>query len=205
MADETTWIQAGAAATLIWYDAVTEAGPGRVYQVAGPVLEVTPDSPYFILAPQERGEFASRLYASKVSLAELSDFLTSCRVAEGRLDTECEFVVARRETSLLPLLDHWARRPSGEPLSFRPDINAFLLLDEVALFVTPESHTAVQEEPERFAIAWVCEECGEAEDQSVFLWTLHDTRAIQVRLAIQNTAGVWTCRLHPFQIRKEMQ
>ena len=203
MADETTWIQAGAAATLIWYDAVTEAGQGRVYQVAGPVLEVTPESPYFILAPQERGEFASRLYASKVSLTELSDFLTSCRVAEGNLDTEYEFVVARREALLLPLLDHWAREPSGEPLSFRPDINAFLF-DEVALFVTPESHTAVQQEPERFAAAWVCEECGEAADQSVFLWTVHDTRAIQVRLAIQNTAGVWTCWLHPFQIRKEM-
>lgn len=204
MADETTWIQAGAAATLIWYDAVTEAGPGRVYQVAGPVLEVTPDSPYFILAPQERGDFARRVYESKVSLPELSDFLTSCRVAEGSLDTDCEFVVAHREASLLPLLDHWAREPSGEPLSFRPDINAFLF-DAGALFVTPQSHTAAQQEPERFAAAWVCEECGEAADQSVFLWTVHDTRAIQVRLAIQNTAGVWTCWLHPFQIRKEMQ
>ena len=202
MANASDWIQPGVGTTMIWYDGVGEAAQGRVYQVAGPALEGPPDSFYFLLAPVELGDFASRLYASEVSLAELRGFLAGCRVAEGGLDPECEFVVARREASLLPLLDAWAREPSGEPRPFLADIHAFLL-DEVPLFVTPESHAAVQREPERFAAAWVCEECGQADDQAVFLWTAHAPRAIQVRLAIQNTAGVWTCWLHPFQIQKE--
>lgn len=187
---------------MIWYDGVGDASGGRVYQVAGPVLEAPPDSPYFILAPEERSDFASRLYAAEVSVAGLSEFVASCRVLEGGLDDDCEFVVGRRETPLLPLLEAWARQPSGEPLAFRADINAFLRGD-VAFFVTPESHVAVQREPERFAAAWVCEECGEAADQAVFLWTVREARAIQVRLAIQNSGGVWTCWLHPFRIRKE--
>ncbi len=202
MAENTGWIQPGAAATLIWYDGVAETPSGRVYQVAGPVLEAPLDSPYFLLAHVDRGDFASRLYESKVSLAELRDFLAGCRVAEGGLSPEREFVAARNEAALLPLLDTWVHQPAGEPLIFLADINAFLLND-VALFVTSESHAAVQREPERFAAAWVCEECGQADDQAVFLWTVHARRAIQVRLAIQATAGVWTCWLHPFRIQKE--
>lgn len=204
MARASEWIQPGAAATMIWYDAVAEARQGRVYQVAGPALEMPPDSPYFLLGPEERGDFAARLYTSEVSPTELRNFLAECRVAEGGLDPECEFVVARREALLLPLLDDWAGEPPGEPLPFLSDINAFLL-DEVPLFVTPESHAAVQREPERFGATWVCEECGQTEDQAVFLWTAHAPEAIQVRLVIQNTAGVWTCWLHPFQIQKEPQ
>ncbi len=204
MAGTSDWIQPGVAATMIWYDAVAQTPQGQIYQVAGPALEAPPESPYFLLAPVERGDFATRLYASEVSLLELREFLAGCRVAEGGLDTECEVVVARREASLLPLLEDWAREPSGEPQPFRADINAFLV-DEVALCVTPEAHAAVQREPARFATSWVCEESGAAEDQAVFLWTAHAPRGIQVWLAIQNTGGVWTCWLHPFQIQKEPQ
>ncbi len=202
MADTADWVRPSAAATMIWYDAVSETPRGRVYQVAGPVLETPPESPHFLLAHVDRGNFAARLYGSAVSLAELRDFLAGCWVAEGSLDTECEFVVARHEALLLSLLDDWARGLSGEPLRFRADLNA-VLFDDVTLFVTPEAHAAVQREPERFAASWICEECGEAEDQAVFLWTAHGPHAIQVRLAIRNTGGVWTCWLHPFQIQKE--
>ncbi len=202
MVDSSNWIQPGAAATLIWYDGVRQASQGRAYQVAGPALEHEPESSYFLLAPVEQDRFASRLYASEVSLGDLHDFLGACRVAEGGMDTGCEFVVARRETSVLPLLDAWASGSSGEVVPFLGDVNAFLL-DRVALFATPEAHAAIQRMAERFGVAWVCEECGQADDQAVFLWTAHASEAIQVRLAIQNAAGVWTCWLHPFRIPRE--
>ena len=137
-----------------------------------------------------------------MSPAELRDFLAGCRVAEGGLDGDLEFVAARREAPLLPLLDEWAREPVGDPLPFLADINAFLL-DGVPFFVEPMSYALLQQEPERFGAVWVCEECGEAEDQAVFLWTVHAPRTIRVRLAIRNTGGVWNCWLHPFEIQKE--
>jgi hypothetical protein len=62
---------------------------------------------------------------------------------------------------------------------------------------------AAQQEPEQFATAWVCDECGEAEDAGIFFWTVHRGPVVRVCLLIHNDAGVWTCRLHPFEFAKE--
>ena len=49
----------------------------------------------------------------------------------------------------------------------------------------------------------MCDECGEAEDAAAFLWTAHAGPAVRVCFLIQNDAGVWSCRLHPFDFLKE--
>ena len=71
------------------------------------------------------------------------------------------------------------------------------------LYVTAEAHAAARREPEQFATAWVCDECGEAEDAGIFLWTAHRRQAVRVCFLIHNDAGIWTCRLHPFEFSKE--
>jgi hypothetical protein len=71
------------------------------------------------------------------------------------------------------------------------------------LFVTPEAYAAARQEPEQFGTAWVCDECGEAEDAAAFLWTAHAGPSVRVCFLIQNDAGVWSCRLHPFEFLKE--
>jgi hypothetical protein len=48
------WIEPGQTATLIWYDGIQDRGDGgRTYQVADPVLDIGPASPYFLLVPLE--------------------------------------------------------------------------------------------------------------------------------------------------------
>ncbi len=204
MAECPAWIQPGLTATLIWYDGVGEArGGDRLYQVAGPVLEPVPASPYFLLAPLERSAFAGRLYRAEVSLADLRAFLGDLDVAEGHLSDELEFVATRRRAPLLPVLDAWGETAPAEVLPYLSDLNAFLPSDSGPLFVTPEAHAGLQREPERFGTAWICDGCGEAEDASVFLWTTHRDGFVHVRLAIENQGGVWTCRLHPFKFPRE--
>ncbi len=204
MVESPAWIQPGLTATLIWYDGMGEMpGDYRLYQVSGPALGQSPASPYFLLAPLERSEFASRLYRSEVSLADLRGFLEGCDVAEGQLSEEMDFVAARRRTPLLPVLDAWGESAPGELLPYLGDIHAFLPADSQPLFVTADMYASLQREPDRFGTTWVCEECGEAEDAAVFLWTTHRGDVVQVRLAIENQGGVWTCRLHPFKFRKE--
>lgn len=205
MTDSVSWIQPGLRATLIWYDGLAET-PDRqyVFQVAGPVLEAPPESPYFVLAPLGQSDFAGRLYRAEVSRGDLRKFLEGCDLAEGRMSDDLEFVAVRRRTPLLPVLDAWGERPPGEILSYLSDIGAFLPADSRPLFVTSDAYRNLQREPERFATTWICEECGEAEDAAVFLWTTHHDNAVQVRLSIENQVGVWTCRLYPFQIRKEV-
>ena len=150
-----TWIEPGASATFIWHGAAApRPGGGRLYVVSGPILEQPPASPYFILAAEEEGDFATRLYRGQVAL---------------------------------PYLD---------------DINAFMPA-AAPLYVTAEAHAAAQREPEQFGTAWVCDECGEAEDAGVFLWTAHRGPRVRVCFLIHNDAGVWTCRLHPFEFAKE--
>ena len=204
MADFPIWIRPGVITTLLWYDGLRERpDDGRLYQVAGPALEQPPASPYFLLAPLERSDFAGRLYRSEVSLEDLRGFLGTCDVVEGRLTEELDFVAARRRAPVLPVLDAWGEMAPGELVPYRRDIDALLPPDANPLFVTEDAYRSVQREPDRFGAAWVCEECGEAEDAAVFLWTTHRDDVIQVRLTIENQGGVWTCRLLPFTFRKE--
>jgi hypothetical protein len=69
--------------------------------------------------------------------------------------------------------------------------------------VTPEAYAAACGAPELFSLAWVCDECGLAEDAAAFLWTAHAGETVRVCFLIQNDGGVWSCRLHPFEFSKE--
>jgi hypothetical protein len=198
-----TWIEPGASATLIWHGAAASRPAGdRLYAVAGPALEQPPAPPYFILAPVEDGAFAGRLYRGQVALHDLRAFLSGCRIARGALVDEMQYVETSDETPLLPLLDGWREEAGAPALPYLDDINAFMPA-AAPLFVTADAHAAAQREPEQFATAWVCEECGDAEDAGVFFWTAHRGGAVRVCFLIHNDAGVWTCRLHPFEFAKE--
>jgi len=197
------WIEPGATAALIWYDAGT-AGPDglRLYQIAGPLLERPPESPYVILAPAAASAFSGRLYRGEVSLAELRRFLSGCALAHGRVDASLETLVAGAEAPLLPLLDAW-RTVSDRPLlPYCADISAFLPRD-LPVHVSLEAHAAAREQPETFERAWVCAECGDAEDMSVFLWTAHRGPRVRVCFLIENEGGCWTCHIHPFEFDRE--
>jgi len=196
-------IESGATATLIWHGAgASRPGGGRLYVVAGPILEQPPASPYFILAAEEDGDFATRLYRGQVALPELRAFLTGCRVTRGALVDDQQYVATDEELPVLAVLDEWRDRPGPPALPYLDDINAFMPA-AAPLYVTAEAHAAAQREPEQFGTAWVCDECGEAEDAGVFFWTAHRGPLVRVCLLIHNDAGVWTCRLHPFEFARE--
>jgi hypothetical protein len=103
---------------------------------------------------------------------------------------------------VLAVLDGWRDAPDRPALPYLADINAFMPAS-APLYVTAEAHAAAQREPEQFSTAWVCDECGEAEDAGVFFWTAHRGSRVRVCFLIHNDAGVWTCRLHPFEFAKE--
>jgi len=197
-----TWIEPGASATLIWHGAAA-SGPGasRLYSLSGPAFEQPPASPYFLLAPVEAGTFAARLYRGQATLVDLRAFLLDCRIAHGALVDEMQYVMAVEEAPVLPVLDDW-REEAVPSLPYLADINAFMPAS-APLYVTAEAHAAARREPEQFATAWVCDECGEAEDAGIFLWTAHRRQAVRVCFLIHNDAGIWTCRLHPFEFSKE--
>ena len=72
MAELPSWIAPGDAATLVWYSGRGESADGMpLYQVAGPALDMPPASPYFLLAPVDRDDFAGLLYRGQAGLAEL--------------------------------------------------------------------------------------------------------------------------------------
>ena len=203
MTELPSWIAPGDAATLVWYSGRGESPEGMpLYQVAGPALDIPPASPYFLLAPVEREDFAALLYRGQAGLAELRAFLADCVLARGEMSPLFDMITVGVETPALPVLDAW-RASAGRPLlPYLDDIGAFLP-GERPLFVTPEAHAAARQEPELFATAWVCDECGEAEDAAAFLWTAHAGSSVRVCFLIQNDAGVWSCRLHPFEFLKE--
>jgi hypothetical protein len=203
MADLPTWIAPGDAATLVWHSGRGEgAEGGAVYLVAGPALDAPPASPYFLLAPAERDDFADRLYRGAVDLAGLRSFLEGCVLARGEMSPALDRIAVAAETSALRLLDAWRASDAPSLLPYLGDIGAFLP-GERPLFVTPEAYAAACELPERFALAWVCDECGLAEDAAAFLWTAHAGDTVRVCFLIQNDGGVWSCRLHPFEFLKE--
>ena len=95
-----TWIEPGASATLIWHGAVaSQPGGGRLYVVSGPILEQPPASPYFILAAEEDGDFAARLYRDQVTLPDLRAFLARCRVTRGALVDDQQYVATAEEAA----------------------------------------------------------------------------------------------------------
>ena len=203
MVETPEWIQPGASATLIWHNGAGQRPDGgRIYAIAGPAFELSPPSPYFLLAPAERGDFAGRLYRGQADLEDLRKFLGDCVLAEGELTDEMQFVAVRAETPALPVLEAW-RTVSGRPvLPYFADIGGFLPEDQ-PLYVNDDAHAAAARAPEHFATAWVCDECGEAEDAGVFLWTVRRGNRVRVCFLIQNDAGIWTCRLHPFEFAVE--
>lgn len=203
MADLPTWIAPGALVTLVWHTGRGEGAEGAgVYLVAGPALDAPPASPYFLLAPADRDDFAERLYRGEVDLAGLRSFLADCVLARGEMSPTLDRVAVGAEAPVLGLLDAWRAVAAAPLLPYLDDINAFLP-GERPLFVTPEAYAAACEAPERFAMAWVCDECGLAEDAAAFLWTAHAGGTVRVCFLLQNDGGVWSCRLHPFEFAKE--
>ncbi len=203
MTDLPDWIEPGHTATLIWYDAVRDRPDGvRMYQVAGPVLEPGIASPYFLLAPLERSEFAGRLYRGEVTLPELRDFLEHCILAEGWMSDALDSVFTRAEARPLPLLDAWRALPDRPLVPYRADLDGFFR-DDLPVYVSPEAYAAARGAHESFRTASVCAGCGEAEDAGVFFWTLSRDRRVRVCFLIQNEGGRWTCHLHPFEFEKE--
>ena len=81
MAELPSWIAPGDAATLVWYSGRGESADGMpLYQVAGPALDIPPASPYFLLAPVEREDFAgaSSTAARSVSPSSAGSSRTVC-------------------------------------------------------------------------------------------------------------------------------
>jgi hypothetical protein len=203
MADLPEWVEPGATATLIWHDGVVP-GPGGLarYQVAGPLLEKPPGSPYLLLAPAAEGAFSDRLYSGRATLDDLRRFLSRCALAHGRVDPSLETAVTGAETPVLPLLDAWRALGQRPVLPYFADISAFLPRD-LPVHVAAEAHAAAIERAETFERAWVCAECGDPEDMSVFLWTAHAGSRVRVCFLIENEGGRWTCHLHPFEFERE--
>jgi hypothetical protein len=202
MAAKPEWIQPGVRATLIWTDGEREfPGDPRLYEVAGPVLGEPPPTPFFVTAPLSEEKFAAQLYAAEIGIEALRDFLDRCRLVKGRLSEEYDLLIVMEETPLLPVLEEWGGEDGGERLGYEEEIEAFLSGDLV-FHANPEAHRALQQSSEAFVRTWVCAGCGEAEDASNFLWTVHCGASIQARLAIQNMGGTWTFWLYPFQIEK---
>ncbi|HWM77007.1 MAG TPA: hypothetical protein VNS56_05455 [Methylomirabilota bacterium] len=203
MAELPKWIAPGDAATLLWYSGKGESPDGvPVYEVSGPAMETPPASPYFLLAPADRGDFAGELYRGRINVPELRAFLSTCVLARGELNPSLEWVAAPLSSPVLTVIDGWRALGERPVLAYLSDIGAFLPGDR-PLFVTPEAHAAAQETAEQFATAWVCDECGEAEDAGVFLWTVRGEGTVRVCFLIHNDAGIWTCRLHPFEFDRE--
>ena len=203
MTELPRWITPGDAATLLWYSGKGESLDGvPVYEVAGPAMEMPPASPYFLLAPADRDDFAGELYRGRIGVPELRDFLSACVLARGQLNPSLEWVTAPLSSPALTVIDGWRALGERPVLSYLSDIGAFLPGDR-PLFVTPEAHAVAQETAEQFATAWVCDECGEAEDAGVFLWTVRGAGTVRVCFLIHNDAGIWTCRLHPFEFNRE--
>ena len=181
MAELPKWIAPGDAATLLWYSGKGESPDGvPVYEVAGPAMEMPPASPYFLLAPADRDDFAAELYRGRIGVPELRDFLSTCVLARGQLNPSLEWVTAPLSSPALTVIDGWRALGERPVLSYLSDIGAFLPGDR-PLFVTPEAHAVAQETAEQFATAWVCDECGEA-------WNDADDLAAQIRAKNEEAA-----------------
>ena len=63
----------------------------------------------------------------------------------------------------------------------------------------PAAHAQALRDAECFRTAWVCDECGDAADAGVFLWTAHRADGVRICLLIHNDGGIWQVSLHPFE------
>jgi hypothetical protein len=151
-----------------------------------------------LVSPVDRDAFAGRLYEGQASLADLEAFLGDSTLVRGRLADGGEWLVADAEAPPLSVLDACDQVPEPPLVTYERDIGAFLPGSRL-LRVSPEAYAEAGAAPERFATAWVCEECGEAQDAGVFLWTRRRGGRVRVRLLIDNEGGVWTCHFHPFE------
>ncbi len=117
------------------------------------------------------------------------------------MEDSLETVVARQEAPALDVIDAWRDGPARPLLPYLRDINAFLPRD-LPVYVSEDAHAAVRGVEETFARAWVCAECGDPEDASVHLWTVHRGPNVRVVLLIENEGGRWACHLHPFEFSR---
>jgi hypothetical protein len=203
MSDLPAWIQPGERATLIWHEGRYGRPDGvSVYEVSGPALDRPPAAACYLMAPAERGDFAGRLYRGEVTVADLREFLQACSLAEGAMGETCERVLSRAAAPALPLLDAWLERTEPPLLPYLADISAFFLRDR-PLYMSSDAVAAARGAAETFTTAWVCQECGDADDLGVFVWTRHRGPRVRVCLLIENDAGVWTCHLHPFEFERQ--
>jgi hypothetical protein len=202
MASAPDWFHPGDRATLVWHGPRAERPGGvRMYQVAGPELAGPAPPTRFLLAPTEREEFAQRLYGGLVGLNGLRAFLTDCRLARGELIEEGAYLSITDEVPVLPLVEAWKGDVGRPVVPYLADIAAFMP-DEEPLYVNPAAHDQALRDAECFRTAWVCDECGDAADAGVFLWTAHRADGVRVCLLIHNDAGLWQVSLHPFEFPK---
>jgi hypothetical protein len=203
MTDEPDWFRPGDRATVVWHGPRAERpGSTPLYQVAGPELAGPMPPTRFLLAPAERDEFAARLYGGLVGLNGLRGFLADCRLAHGELIEEGAYVAVEDETPVLPLVEAWKADDAAPRVPYLSDIAAFMPEDR-PLYVSPTAHAQALRDAESFRTAWVCDECGDAADAGVFLWTAHRGDGVRVCLLIENDAGVWQVRLHPFEFPRD--
>jgi len=192
----------GVKAILLWSGGRIEppahAGLASVYELGGPVFETDPESGHYILAPMDAGDVATALYEGRVSAERFRRFLSRCHLATGRLSQDLGHLLVREEVPLLPLLDRLGSEPAP-PLPYDAQIECFLV-DDATLPVRPDIYQAMLREEEFFGTASVCEECGQAEDVGVFLWTRKDNGAVRVNFVIQNQGGIWRCWIAPFAV-----
>jgi hypothetical protein len=199
------WVAPGAVATVLWHEGAVDRDDGtRLYQVAGPVVDGPLATPWFVMCPVAQAGFADLLYRGQVGLADLRAFLGAARLARGRLDAGSEWLAAPQDGPFLPLLDAWDTADDRPLVPYEPEIGAFLP-GERLVRVAAEAHAEAARSAERFATAWVCEECGQADDAAVFWWTRRRGARVRVRLLIENQAGLWTCHLHPFEFPREAE
>jgi hypothetical protein len=203
MTDAPDWFRPGDRATVVWHGARAERpGLTPLYQVAGPELAGPLPPTRFLLAPSERDEFAGRLYGGLVGLKGLRGFLAECRLAHGELIEEGAYVTVADETPVLPLVEAWMTEAGAPRVPYLGDIGAFMPEDR-PLYVSSTAHAQALRETETFRTAWVCDECGDAADAGVFLWTAHRGEDVRVCFLIENDAGVWQVRLHPFEFPRD--
>jgi hypothetical protein len=203
LAPPADWVAPGAVATLVWHEGALDRADGaRAYQIAGPVLEPADAGPLFLLCPERESGFAERVYDGQASSDDLRAFLGGAALAHGRVEAGGEWLAVRAEAPVLPLLAAWDVGAPPPLVPYEREIAGFLPGDAL-LHVSPEAHARAAAAAERFATAWVCEECGDARDAAVFLWTRRDGDRVRVRLLVDNQAGLWRCHLQPFAFARE--
>src|SRR5260370_31839827 len=123
MAELPKWIGPGDAATLLWYSGKGESPDGvPVYEVAGPAMETPPASPYFLLAPSDRGDFAGELYRGRIGVPELRAFLSPLVLARAELNPSLERGAAPLSSPVLTGIDGWRALRQRPELASLADI-----------------------------------------------------------------------------------